>query len=483
MRAANPNWNGKHTQVRKCSVFFAGLELHGIKIDKSTVNVSNAINRYSTLDKKKARKELWRMQVKFDGELCEAVDPDSKKRRRTPSKPTPNKRPCGTSGNTESTVGAEDGPTNLSFGEAPRINNIRLTKKLIGHQIRGHPYGIASFPNVNLTITKKWTTFPKDIEAFERNMDVFPKLKHALDQKKCMTNYKTDCSVCGSKVINRDTGDQDVENTIPTQMNYMPAKVDLLQSTRWMLRPVMKTKFISSLRPELDADDYLQHIPLATFDYEVTPSRQIHTDYLEEIGDRTHARLRRETSIKGNGPTTRAQSRRLFAHAEERAVPQPQEPAPVEIPTEEAVGDIQTPSTKPPIHDDVASVEPTMDVDSIQAEVDVENILSNPMESTDHAVEEPTESQPQEPVPVQILVEEAVEDIQTPSTQPTGHEILSIYTVEDPTLRILLPLFTSALVDAPSITWTILANVDDVDSFRLSFGIYMDPKEKVRYLP
>ncbi|KAL3689453.1 hypothetical protein R1sor_015762 [Riccia sorocarpa] len=76
MRAANPSWNGKHTQVRKYFVFFCGLELHGIKID------------------------------------C-------KKRRRTPSKPTPNKRPRETSGNTELPVGAEDEPTNLSSGEAP----------------------------------------------------------------------------------------------------------------------------------------------------------------------------------------------------------------------------------------------------------------------------------------------------------------------------------------------------------------------------
>ncbi|KAL3676552.1 hypothetical protein R1sor_026500 [Riccia sorocarpa] len=84
MRAANPSWNGKHTQVRKYFVFFAGLELHGIKIDWST-----------------------------------AVDPDSKKRRRTPSKLTPKKRPRETSGNTELTVGAEDEPTNLSSGKAP----------------------------------------------------------------------------------------------------------------------------------------------------------------------------------------------------------------------------------------------------------------------------------------------------------------------------------------------------------------------------
>ncbi|KAL3684576.1 hypothetical protein R1sor_002598 [Riccia sorocarpa] len=69
--------------------------------------------------------------------------------------------------------------------------------KLTGYQIRGHPYGIASFPDVNLTITEKWTTFPEDIEAFEGNMDAFPELKHAVEVHSGMTVYKTDCSVCG----------------------------------------------------------------------------------------------------------------------------------------------------------------------------------------------------------------------------------------------------------------------------------------------
>ncbi|KAL3692263.1 hypothetical protein R1sor_005914 [Riccia sorocarpa] len=225
-------------------------------------------------------------------------------------------------------------------------------------------------------------------------------------------------------------------------------------------------------RPELDADEYLQHVPLATSDYEVTPNRQIGSDYLEEIGDRTHARLRCETSIRGNGPTTHAQSRPLFAHAEEPAEPQPQEPAPVEIPMEEAVEEIQTPSTEPTVHEDVGS---------IQAEVAGEDVQSSPMQSNDHAAEEPAEPQPQEPAPVEIPMEEAGEDIQTlsiepmvheevasieptmdvasieptmdvgsiqaevagedvedihiPSTEPTGHEDPSIYTVEDPDVQ------------------------------------------------
>ncbi|KAL3684575.1 hypothetical protein R1sor_002597 [Riccia sorocarpa] len=47
--------------------------------------LSKAINRYSMSEKEKARKELWRMQVKFDGgRWWEPVDPDSKKRRRNP---------------------------------------------------------------------------------------------------------------------------------------------------------------------------------------------------------------------------------------------------------------------------------------------------------------------------------------------------------------------------------------------------------------
>ncbi|KAL3682309.1 hypothetical protein R1sor_000331 [Riccia sorocarpa] len=615
MRAANPSWNGKHTQVRKCFVFFCGLELHGIKIDWST-----------------------------------PVDPDSKKRRRTPSKPTPNKRPRETSGNTELPVGAEDEPTNLSSGEAPsnqqptpdkgkavvedeptrldpnlaakmekarvkeatrrsleqdpltvpgfavndhgessgqrskgnldsscpprpttevektaegvhgwidemlrnvmianqerdqiqsrlkqaeekllKVEAVRnandesdriqerlkeaeekikaleqekkemseralmmerpdlyelLESKLTGYQIRGHPYGIASFPDVNLTITKKWTTFPEDIEAFEGNMDAFPELKHAVEVHSGMTVYKTDCSVCGhalgflpridsgvcehkyhlncfwnyastsrrcpvcrvpyprqmyeffctvfvpegSKVINRDTGLQDVENSNPhpgelhagrgglVAVNEVDVaarnedKIHLMTEVskalrRWrdksnicgqtfwvgfenwsddLTREAAEETYnsimdefrasVSHHLPDLDANEFLQQVQHANSDYEVTPSRQTHTDYLEEIGDRTQARLRRETSIRGNRPTTRAQSRRLFVQAEEPADPQPQEPQPVETHTEEAVEEIQTPSTEPTAHEEVASTEPTMDVGSIPAEVASQDI-------------------------------------------------------------------------------------------------------------
>ncbi|KAL2630958.1 hypothetical protein R1flu_015644 [Riccia fluitans] len=136
MRAANPTWNGKSTQVWKSFVFFAGLELHGIKIDRSTMNVHKGINRYSAEEKEKARKELWRMQVKFEGELCEPIDHDIKKRHRTLGSQTSNKRRL-ESENTESGERAEhteaaangpDGPdqvpmdqgrTHMPSGDAP----------------------------------------------------------------------------------------------------------------------------------------------------------------------------------------------------------------------------------------------------------------------------------------------------------------------------------------------------------------------------
>ncbi|KAL3702192.1 hypothetical protein R1sor_020214 [Riccia sorocarpa] len=715
MRAANPSWNGKHTQVRKCFVFFCGLELHGIKIDWSTVNASKAINKYSMIEKEKARKELWRMQVKFDGELREALDPDSKKRRRTPSKPTPNKRPRETSGNTELPVGAEDEPINLSSGEAPsnqkptpdkgkavvedeptrldpnlaakmekarvkeatrkslehdlltvsgfavndpgessgqrskdnlnsscpprpttevektaegvhgwidemlcnvmianqerdqiqsrlkeaeekllKVEAVRnandesdriqerlkeaeekikaleqekkemseralmmerpdlyelLESKLTGYQIRGHPYGIASFPDVNLTITKKWTTFPEDIETFEGNMDAFPELKHVVEVHSGMTVYKTDCSVCGhalgflpcidsgvcehkyhlncfwnyastsrrcpvcrvpyprqmyeffctvfvpegSKVINRDTGLQDVENSnshpdelhagrgglvavnemdvavrnedkihlmieVSKALRRWSDKSNICGQTFWVgfekwsddltreaaeetynsimdefcasvshrsthehLFDQMKSVFDSYVNPldksdvqpliagldrrELDANEFLQQVQHANSDYEVTPSRQTHTDYLEEIGDRTQARLRRETSIKGNGPTTRAQTE-VASAAEESTESQPQEPAPVELLVEEAVEDNQTPSTEPA-----------------------------PVQLLVEEVVEDNQTPSTEPAPVQLFVEEAVEDIQSPSTEPTGQDIPPIYTVEDPDVK------------------------------------------------
>ncbi|KAL2632376.1 hypothetical protein R1flu_017062 [Riccia fluitans] len=97
------------------------------------MNVHNGINRYSAEEKENARKKLWRMQVKFQGELCEPIDPDSRKRRRTLGRQTSNKR-SRKSENTESGERAEhieaatsgpdqvpvdQEPTHMPFGDAP----------------------------------------------------------------------------------------------------------------------------------------------------------------------------------------------------------------------------------------------------------------------------------------------------------------------------------------------------------------------------
>ncbi|KAL2631184.1 hypothetical protein R1flu_015870 [Riccia fluitans] len=118
MRAANPTWNRKSTQVRKSFVFFAGLELHGIKIDWSIVNVHKGINRYSAKEKEKARKELWHMQVKFEGELCEPIDLDTRKRHRTSGSRTSNKH-SRESENTESRERAKQTEVVASGSDGP----------------------------------------------------------------------------------------------------------------------------------------------------------------------------------------------------------------------------------------------------------------------------------------------------------------------------------------------------------------------------
>ncbi|KAL3690776.1 hypothetical protein R1sor_004427 [Riccia sorocarpa] len=593
MRAANPSWNGKHTQVRKCFVFFCGLELHGIKIDWSTVNASKAINRYSMIEKEKARKELWRMQVKFDGGTdVSLVDPEQGRQRGLENPEQANSeterpplsqvvtRSCrlGLKMNrptcllekhqaeekllkVEAVRNANDESDRIQerlkeaeekikaleqekkemseralMMERPDLYEL-LESKLTGYQIRGHPYGIASFPDVNLTITKKWTTFPEDIEAFEGNMDAFPELKHAVEVHSGMTVYKTDCSVCGhalgflpridsgvcehkyhlncfwnyastsrrcpvcrvpyprqmyeffctvfvpegSKVINRDTGLQDVENSNPhpgelhagrgglvavnevdvaarneDKIHLMTEvskalrrwrdKSNICGQTFWVgfenwsddltreaaeetynsimdefrasvshrsahehLFDQMKSVFDSYVnpweksdvqpliagldRPDLDANEFLQQVQHANSDYEVTPSRQTHTDYLEEIGDRTQARLRRETSISSTAALHVLQSRRAFCPSwKSHADPRPQ----------------RTPGRLPPAAEDALIVE--------------DPVEDNQTPST-------------EPAPVELLVEEAVEYIQSPSTEPTGQDIPPIYTVEDPDVK------------------------------------------------
>ncbi|KAL3676438.1 hypothetical protein R1sor_026386 [Riccia sorocarpa] len=75
--------------VRKSFLHYAGLELHGMKMDWSTVDLSIALNTISRERRLVARHEVFRMKVKMDGRLVEPVDPDetdkSQKRRKKPA--------------------------------------------------------------------------------------------------------------------------------------------------------------------------------------------------------------------------------------------------------------------------------------------------------------------------------------------------------------------------------------------------------------
>ncbi|KAL3691687.1 hypothetical protein R1sor_005338 [Riccia sorocarpa] len=56
--------------------FTSGHRLHGVKVDWTTVDLSQAINAVSYERRMAARRELFRMRVRMDGRLVETTDPD-----------------------------------------------------------------------------------------------------------------------------------------------------------------------------------------------------------------------------------------------------------------------------------------------------------------------------------------------------------------------------------------------------------------------
>ncbi|KAL3687019.1 hypothetical protein R1sor_013328 [Riccia sorocarpa] len=56
--------------------FTSGHRLHGVKVDWTTVDLSQAINTVSYDRRMAARRELFRMRVRMDGRLVETMDPD-----------------------------------------------------------------------------------------------------------------------------------------------------------------------------------------------------------------------------------------------------------------------------------------------------------------------------------------------------------------------------------------------------------------------
>ncbi|KAL3694144.1 hypothetical protein R1sor_007795 [Riccia sorocarpa] len=87
--AKPPCGNPPKAEVRKSFLHYAGLELHGVKVDWSTVDLSIALNTISRERRLAARREVYRLKVKMDGRLVEPVDPDeadkSQKRKKKPA--------------------------------------------------------------------------------------------------------------------------------------------------------------------------------------------------------------------------------------------------------------------------------------------------------------------------------------------------------------------------------------------------------------
>ncbi|KAL3689420.1 hypothetical protein R1sor_015729 [Riccia sorocarpa] len=81
--------NPPKAEVRKSFLHYVGLELHGVKVDWSTVDLSIALNTILRERRLAARREVYRMKVKMDGRLVEPVDPDeadkSQKRKKKPA--------------------------------------------------------------------------------------------------------------------------------------------------------------------------------------------------------------------------------------------------------------------------------------------------------------------------------------------------------------------------------------------------------------
>ncbi|KAL3696244.1 hypothetical protein R1sor_010320 [Riccia sorocarpa] len=63
-------------EVQKSFLHYAGLELHGLKVDWSTVDLSIAMNTISKDRRHAARRELFRLRARMDGRLVEPTNPD-----------------------------------------------------------------------------------------------------------------------------------------------------------------------------------------------------------------------------------------------------------------------------------------------------------------------------------------------------------------------------------------------------------------------
>ncbi|KAL3694821.1 hypothetical protein R1sor_008472 [Riccia sorocarpa] len=292
--AKPPCGNPPKAEVRKSFLHYAGLELHGVKVDWSTVDLSIALNTISRERRLAARHEVYRMKVKMDGRLVEPVDPDeadkSQERKKKPAstqegapkrpksepKPKPSvppvvaeeqgetfSRKCKekvdgfptqppvdtvaeerlmtklavkasrldsfvdpslptptgqTSGRGSNQMSAADFTAQakkeeevlkakiLDLENEKRLMNERvammekkdlyelLEAKMQGYQIANHPGAVGDLENLNITITRKWTSIPTlDLDKFEKcpsDYPVFAPFAEGWD------GWKENCSLC-----------------------------------------------------------------------------------------------------------------------------------------------------------------------------------------------------------------------------------------------------------------------------------------------
>ncbi|KAL2620724.1 hypothetical protein R1flu_000929 [Riccia fluitans] len=79
-------------EVRKAMLHYMGLEMHGMKVDWSTVDISIPLNTISREMRMSARRKLYRMKVKMDGKLVEPFDPDELEKPRKIVRSNPSKK-------------------------------------------------------------------------------------------------------------------------------------------------------------------------------------------------------------------------------------------------------------------------------------------------------------------------------------------------------------------------------------------------------
>ncbi|KAL3698095.1 hypothetical protein R1sor_012171 [Riccia sorocarpa] len=75
-KLAQPPYVPPKAEVRKSFLHYAGLELHGLKVDWSTADLSIAMSRISKERRHAARRELYRLRARMNGRLVEPTDPD-----------------------------------------------------------------------------------------------------------------------------------------------------------------------------------------------------------------------------------------------------------------------------------------------------------------------------------------------------------------------------------------------------------------------